>query len=65
MPRIGPTPRSSPSPPTRTCCSGDATPAVAALMRLIEESRAELIDLHVRKATLEDVFLALTKEETK
>lgn len=45
--------------------TGAATPAVAALMRLIEESRAELIDLHVRKATLEDVFLGLTKEEAK
>jgi ABC-2 type transport system ATP-binding protein len=33
---------------------------VAALMRLLDEHGVELTDLHVRKATLEDVFIALT-----
>ena len=33
---------------------------VAALMQLLDEHGVELTDLHVRKATLEDVFIALT-----
>jgi ABC-2 type transport system ATP-binding protein len=33
---------------------------VAALMRLLDERDVELTDLQVRKATLEDVFIALT-----
>ena len=33
---------------------------LAALMRLLEERGIELLELHVRKATLEDVFIALT-----
>src|SRR5437867_2549390 len=33
---------------------------VAALMRLLDEHGVELTDLQVRKATLEDVFIALT-----
>jgi ABC-2 type transport system ATP-binding protein len=43
----------------------DATATLAALMRLLQEARVELLDLQVRKASLEDVFLRLTnrKEE--
>ena len=36
---------------------------IAALTALLAETRAELIDLQVRKATLEDVFLQLTEGE--
>jgi ABC-2 type transport system ATP-binding protein len=38
----------------------DANASVAALMRLLNETRVELVDLQVRKASLEDVFLRLT-----
>ena len=38
----------------------DANASIAALMRLLNESRVELVDLQVRKASLEDVFLRLT-----
>ena len=37
-----------------------ASRTVAALMRLLDEHGVELTDLQVRKATLEDVFIALT-----
>jgi ABC-2 type transport system ATP-binding protein len=40
----------------------NATATLAALMRLLDEARVELRDLQVRKASLEDVFLQLTKE---
>lgn len=40
----------------------NAAETLAALARLLEQTRAELIDLHVRKASLEDVFLRLTRE---
>jgi ABC-2 type transport system ATP-binding protein len=40
----------------------NATATLAALMQLLEETRVELRDLQVRKASLEDVFLQLTKE---
>jgi len=45
--------------------TADATATLAALMRLLQEARVELLDLQVRKASLEDVFLRLTsrKEE--
>jgi ABC-2 type transport system ATP-binding protein len=36
---------------------------LAALTALVEAQRAELIDLQVRKATLEDVFMRLTQPE--
>ena len=39
------------------------TATLAALLRLLEARHMEVIDLHVRKASLEDVFLALTREE--
>ena len=35
---------------------------LAALMRLLEVRGIELIELQVRKATLEDVFIALTAD---
>lgn len=38
----------------------DVTRTIAALMALLGESGADLVDLHVRKGTLEEVFLALT-----
>ena len=41
----------------------NATATLAALTRLLEASRVELLDLQVRKASLEDVFLRLTREE--
>ena len=40
-----------------------AAEAVAALTQLVLAQRNELLELTVRKATLEDVFLALTKED--
>jgi phospholipid/cholesterol/gamma-HCH transport system ATP-binding protein len=40
----------------------NATATLAALMHLLDEGRIELRDLQVRKASLEDVFLQLTKE---
>jgi len=39
----------------------NATATLAGLMRLLEELRAEVVELHVRKASLEDVFLGLTR----
>ena len=39
------------------------TATLAALTALLERQRVELIDLQVRKASLEDVFLQLTTEE--
>ena len=40
----------------------NATATLAALTRLLGEQRVELQELHVRKASLEEVFLALTRE---
>jgi ABC-2 type transport system ATP-binding protein len=45
--------------------TSNATATLAALMRLLDESRVELRDLQVRKATLEDVFLQLTKDDDR
>lgn len=45
-------------------CTGDATAALAALMPVLESQRAEIVDLTVRKASLEDVFLNLTRAES-
>ena len=42
--------------------TSQATASVAALMQVLEEERIELLDLHVRKASLEEVFLGLTRE---
>ena len=39
----------------------NATATLAGLTRLLEELRAEVVELHVRKASLEDVFLGLTR----
>jgi ABC-2 type transport system ATP-binding protein len=41
-----------------------ATETLAALARLLESSRNELLELEVRKASLEDVFLRLTQESS-
>ena len=38
----------------------DATATLAALTQLLQSQRADLIDLQVRKSSLEDVFLRLT-----
>jgi len=42
-----------------------ATPGVtlAALMQVVNDGRMEVLELHVRRARLEDVFLALTSEQ--
>jgi ABC-2 type transport system ATP-binding protein len=40
--------------------TGSAAPALAALVQLIEETKVQLVNLQVRKATLEDIFLQLT-----
>lgn len=40
-----------------------ATATLAALTALLESQKAELIDLQIRKATLEDVFIRLTAPE--
>jgi ABC-2 type transport system ATP-binding protein len=41
--------------------TSNATTTLAALTRLIEEERANVVELHLRKASLEDVFLQLTR----
>jgi ABC-2 type transport system ATP-binding protein len=38
----------------------DLNRAIGELLALIEETRAGLVELHVRKASLEDVFIELT-----
>ncbi|MBL9188296.1 MAG: ABC transporter ATP-binding protein [Opitutaceae bacterium] len=43
--------------------TADATATLAALTRLLAETRTDVVELHVRKASLEDVFLKLTKPE--
>jgi ABC-2 type transport system ATP-binding protein len=43
--------------------STNATATLAALTRLLEEMRVDVIELHARTATLEDVFLQLTRNE--
>jgi ABC-2 type transport system ATP-binding protein len=40
----------------------NATATLAGLTRLIEASQVDVLELHVRKASLEDVFLQLTRE---
>ena len=41
----------------------DAVTTLAALTRLLEGERTRIVDLQVRKGSLEDVFLRLTGEE--
>jgi ABC-2 type transport system ATP-binding protein len=41
--------------------TADTTATLAALSRLLEEKRVAVIELQVRKASLEDVFLGLTR----
>jgi ABC-2 type transport system ATP-binding protein len=41
--------------------TADATATLAALTQVLREANAEVLDLHVRKASLEDVFLGLTR----
>ena len=43
--------------------TSDATATLAALTTLLASTRAELVELQVKKATLEDVFLGLTKAD--
>jgi ABC-2 type transport system ATP-binding protein len=43
--------------------TSDPIATLAALTGLLGEARVELIDLHVRKASLEDVFLGLTRAQ--
>jgi ABC-2 type transport system ATP-binding protein len=43
--------------------TAEATQTLAALAGLLVAQRCELIDLHVRKASLEDVFIGLTRED--
>ena len=38
----------------------DTAPAMAALMGVLEAARIDVVELHVQKASLEDVFLELT-----
>jgi ABC-2 type transport system ATP-binding protein len=45
--------------------TSEPTAAVATLVALIEAQRLELIDLQVRKATLEDIYLGLTDSRVK
>jgi ABC-2 type transport system ATP-binding protein len=45
--------------------TSNANATLAALTRLLDESRVEILDLQVRKASLEDVFLRLTREGEK
>jgi len=40
-------------------------PTVARLMGLLESLPVELTELHVRKATLEDVFIELTRSDSR
>jgi hypothetical protein len=39
------------------------TQTLAALTRLLAEHGAEIVELHVRKASLEEIFLKLTRPE--
>jgi len=41
--------------------TGDATAALAALMPVLAAQNAEIVELSVRKASLEDIFLQLTR----
>ncbi len=41
--------------------TGDATQTLLTLAQFLAEQRIEIVDLHVRKASLEDVFLKLTR----
>jgi ABC-2 type transport system ATP-binding protein len=45
--------------------TNDATVTLAALLALLQERRVELIDLQVRKASLEEVFFRLTRAENQ
>jgi ABC-2 type transport system ATP-binding protein len=42
--------------------TSNATATLSGLTRLLEELRLDVVELHVRKASLEDVFLQLTRE---
>ncbi|MBI4623243.1 MAG: ABC transporter ATP-binding protein [Verrucomicrobia bacterium] len=45
--------------------TAEATQTLAALAGLLVAQHSELIDLHVRKASLEDVFIGLTREDDR
>jgi ABC-2 type transport system ATP-binding protein len=47
---------------TTTFRTATASRTIAAVMRVLEDRDVELLELHARKARLEDVFLALTGE---
>jgi hypothetical protein len=38
-------------------------PSLAALMQAVQQRGVEIVELHARKARLEDVFLALTSDQ--
>jgi ABC-2 type transport system ATP-binding protein len=52
---------------TSTITFRTKTPArtLSALMRIVSEREVDVLELHARKARLEDVFLALTSEESE
>jgi hypothetical protein len=41
--------------------SSNVTATLAGLTRLLEELRVDVVELHARKASVEDVFLQLTR----
>jgi hypothetical protein len=43
-------------------CTAQATPTLAALAALLHARKSEVIDLQVRKASLEEVFLGVARE---
>src|ERR1044071_4920372 len=43
----------------------DAAAMLAALTRLIDAEQTQIVDLHIRKGSLEDVFLKLTEGEAE
>jgi ABC-2 type transport system ATP-binding protein len=45
--------------------AADANRAVADLLKILDDERLSILDLHVQKASLEDVFLELTGASTK
>ena len=46
----------------RSCRTAAPAPVLAAIAAEVVRSGAELVELEVRRATLEDVFLELTRE---
>jgi ABC-2 type transport system ATP-binding protein len=61
LPAVGEIVVDSPRGTTVKFQTTNPTATLAALTQLLAETKSELIDLHVRKASLEDVFLRLTQ----